>query len=107
MFCSKAVRVIAMLCLFASSSHSLLAQLGSGGGVSGTAKAVDGSQLSGARITVSRSDGFSRTTVSADDGTFSFVDLPSGTYIRSRARRVVSRRLHSSPFLWPSAATRS
>lgn len=80
MFCSKAVRVIAMLCLFASCFHSLLAQLGSGGGVSGTAKAIDGSQLSGAKITVSRSDGFSRTTVSADDGTFSFVDLPSGTY---------------------------
>jgi guanyl-specific ribonuclease Sa len=80
MLCRKMLRLGAMLCLFSSSFHSLHAQLGSSGGVSGIAKASDGSQVSGAKITVSGPGGFSRTTVSAPDGTFSFVNLPSGTY---------------------------
>ena len=80
MLCRKMLRLGAMLCLFSSPFHSLHAQLGSSGGVSGIAKASDGSQVSGAKITVSGPGGFSRTTVSGPDGAFSFVNLPSGTY---------------------------
>jgi hypothetical protein len=80
MFCRKILRLGAMLCLFSSPFHSLHAQLGSSGSVSGIARATDGSQVSGAKITVSRPDGFSRPTISAPDGVFSFVNLPSGTY---------------------------
>ena len=80
MFFRKMLRLGAMLCLFSSPFHSLHAQLGSSGGVSGIVRASDGSELSGAKITVSGPGGFSRTTVSAPDGTFSFVNLPSGTY---------------------------
>src|SRR5260370_20529037 len=80
MFCRKILRLGAMLCLFSSPFHSLHAQLGSSGGISGMARASDGSQVSGAKITVSGPDGFLRTTVSAPDGAFSFVNLPSGTY---------------------------
>ena len=80
MFCRKILRLGAMLCLFSSPFHSLHAQLGSSGSVSGIARATDGSQVSGAKITVSRPGGFSRTTISAPDGVFSFVNLPSGTY---------------------------
>src|SRR5260370_31941224 len=80
MFCRKILRLGAMLCLLSSPFHSLHAQLGSSGGISGIASASDGSQVSGAKITVSGPGGFSRTTVSAPDGAFSFVTLPSGTY---------------------------
>src|SRR5260370_40202928 len=80
MCCRRILRLGAMLCLFSSPFHSLHAQLGSSGGVSGIARATDGSQLSGAKITVSGPGGFSRTTISAPDGAFSFVNLPSGTY---------------------------
>src|SRR5258705_834825 len=80
MFCRKILRHGAMLCLFSSPFHSLHAQLGSSGGVSGIAIASDGSQVSGAKITVFGPYGFSRTTMSAPDGAFSFVNLPSGTY---------------------------
>jgi hypothetical protein len=59
------LRLGAMLCLFSSPFHSLHAQLGSSGGVSGIARASDGSEVSGAKITVSGPGGFSRTTVSA------------------------------------------
>src|SRR5260370_4029948 len=80
MLCRKILRLGAMLCLFSSPFHSLHAHLGSSGSVSGIARASDGSQVSGAKITVSGPGGFSRTTISAPDGAFSFVNLPSGTY---------------------------
>ena len=80
MFSRKILRRGAMLCLFSSPFHSLHAQLGSSGGVSGIVRASDGSEVSGAKITVSGPGGFSRTTISAPNGAFSFVNLPSGTY---------------------------
>jgi Carboxypeptidase regulatory-like domain len=77
---SHAARSLPFRKVIALPFHSLHAQLGSSGGVSGIARASDGSQVSGAKITVSGPGGFSRTTISAPDGAFSFVNLPRGTY---------------------------
>ncbi len=80
MFCSKLLRLGAFLWLLLASLLPLNAQLSQGGIVSGWVAAPDGSQLPQAAITLSGPDGFQRVVSAAADGTFSTVDLPSGTY---------------------------
>jgi len=69
----------AALCLLAV-IVPLYAQLGHNGTVSGVVTAPDGAQVANATVTLSGPDGFTRNTTTAVDGTFSLVDLPSGTY---------------------------
>lgn len=80
MLICKMLRMGAALCLLAAAIVPLYGQLGHNGIVSGVVTAPDGSQITNATITLSGSDGFTRDTTTAADGTFSLVDLPSGTY---------------------------
>src|SRR5260221_4813035 len=80
MFCSKHLRLGTFLCLLLAIVFPLNAQLSQGGIVSGSVAAPDSSPLPGASITLSGPDGFQRVVSATADGTFSIVDLPSGTY---------------------------
>jgi len=79
MLICKMLRLGAALCLLAV-IVPLYAQLGHNGIVSGIVTAPDGSQVANAIVTLSGADGFTRNTTTAAHGTFSLVDLPSGTY---------------------------
>jgi hypothetical protein len=79
LFC-KVLRLGIVLTLLAVTFVPLYAQLSHSGTVSGVILAPGGSPVPNAAITLSNSDGFTRHTTSAIDGTFSLLDLPSGTY---------------------------
>lgn len=80
MFCNRSFLLAATLCVLLSLSCCLQAQLGSNGGISGVARAADGSPITGASMTVSGADGLLRSTSTGPEGTFSLPGLPSGSY---------------------------
>jgi hypothetical protein len=80
MFRGNLLRLGAIVYLLPTIVIPLNAQLSQAGIVSGSVITRDGSQLPQATITVSAPDGFRRVTSATADGTFSIVDLPSGTY---------------------------
>ncbi len=67
-------------CLLIAVCLPLFAQTGQSGTISGTVVTVDGSQLPGATITITGEGGFERSKTASPEGTFSLVDIPSGTY---------------------------
>jgi hypothetical protein len=81
MFRGNLLRLGAIVYLLPAIVIRLNAQLSQAGIVSGSVITRDGSQLPQATITVSAPDGFRRVTSATADGTFSIVDLPSGTYL--------------------------
>ncbi|MGI4830295.1 MAG: carboxypeptidase-like regulatory domain-containing protein [Janthinobacterium lividum] len=65
----------------------LSAQVGRNGSITGEAIAPDRAPVAGATLTLSGSDGLTRTSLTAPNGRFSFPDLPSGSYtIRTTAQ---------------------
>jgi hypothetical protein len=76
----KATSICASLCALIMTPLPLFAQTGQGGTISGTVVTVDGTHLPGATITVSGEEGFERLKSASPEGTFSLVDIPSGTY---------------------------
>jgi hypothetical protein len=80
MFCIKSLRLCALIFAFVSLACPAKAQLGHGGTVAGLIAASDGSPLARAVVTLSSPDGFHRVASAAQDGTFTVLDLPSGTY---------------------------
>ena len=80
MLYGRLFRIAGMLCLIAAISIPLYAQIGQNGTVSGLVAASDGSPLAGASVILSAPEGFTRKILTAIDGTFSFADLPSGSY---------------------------
>lgn len=76
---SKLFRAGAVSCLLAA-AVSLSAQIGQNGSILASALAPDGSQVAGASLTLSSPDGLTRKAVTGFDGSFTFAELPSGTY---------------------------
>ena len=68
------------VCSLSMVALPLFAQMGQSGTISGTVIAVDGIQLPEATITVLGQDGFERSKITNPEGTFSLIDIPSGTY---------------------------
>lgn len=58
----------------------LSAQIGRSGSITGEALAPDHTPVAGATLTLSAPDGLTRTSLTAPDYSFSFPDLPSGSY---------------------------
>ena len=75
----SAVRCSGILCLLAA-FVPLSAQVGRSGSIAGEAFAPDHTPVAGATLTLSAPDGLTRTSLTALDGSFSFPDLPSGSY---------------------------
>lgn len=70
----------AALCLFAAHApFSVLAQVGQNGSVQGTITA-NHAPVATASVSIKGPGGFTRQTTSGPDGTFTFLDLPSGDY---------------------------
>lgn len=80
MLCNKIVRLGALFFLFVCPLFPLHAQNGHNGTISGVVTAPDGSPIAKATITLSGADGFTRSIVASASGSFSLIDLPSGTY---------------------------
>ena len=76
----RLLSLYAFLCFLFVFSVPASAQLGRSGTISGTIAAVDHSYPPGAIVTVSGEDGFERVKTATAEGTFSLVDIPSGTY---------------------------
>jgi hypothetical protein len=78
-------RVLVTLLFFAGIGSSVIAQ-SYRGSIHGTVHDRSGAIVSGASITLKSSDtGLERTTTSAEDGTYTFQELPAGTYAVSAA----------------------
>ena len=75
----SAARCSGTLCLLAA-FVPMSAQAGRNGSITGAALAPDHAHIGGAALTLSTPDGLTRASVTAPDGSFSFPDLPSGTY---------------------------
>jgi len=76
---SKILCKFVLSIVWAASSIACLAQLGTGV-ISGTVIGTDGNPVSGAVVTLSRTDGPAHTVSGAADGSFLINELPSGSY---------------------------
>lgn len=74
------LHVCVSICLLVTPARTVFGQIGHSGTLSGSVTTADGSQLPAAAINVSGLDGFVRVKTSSADGTFTILDIPSGTY---------------------------
>lgn len=80
MFVVKAVLRFVLLVICAVFPVACVAQGSNAGSIAGVVSAPDGNPVAGATVAVSAPDAPPRIVTSADDGSFSLRDLPSGGY---------------------------
>ena len=80
MSCNRLLASCLYLCPFLTLTSPCIAQLGQSGTVSGTVLSDDHSPVIDATLTLKGPEGFKRVRKAAADGTFSLLDVPSGTY---------------------------
>src|SRR5689334_5804384 len=78
----KWLRALVGVCLMGlTAPHTAAAQAVAGSQLSGVVRDSSNAAIPGADVTVTKTDtGMIRTTVSGDDGTFTFPNLPVGPY---------------------------